>query len=304
MMNQNDTLAALSALSDGRLKLNHPMAGHTTFQCGGQADYFCAPNSISMMQQLIAAAHQQQLPVFILGGGSNVVFRDHGFRGLVLSTVEIKHLQPLDHARLKIGAGVLNHTITQATYDHHFSGFEWAAGLPGSIGGALFMNARCYGSSIAALVSEISYIDQQGQLTTIPPAACQFDYKQSVFQHQPWVIIEVVLQFKPGNLEKIKQISQATIQDRINKHQFDYPSAGCVFKNDYHYGIPSGKLIEECGLKGRQIGDAKIFEHHANFIVNQGSAVTSDIESLMDLIRSEVNRHHGINLEPEIRIIG
>jgi len=298
-----DILNKLEAIGPGDIFANHDMSNYVSFKCGGRADYYSAPSSVEIIQKLIVATNQLDLPLFFLGGGSNIIFRDQGFHGLVISTANLHHFDLLDNNLLRVGAGLSIDALTAATHQFALQGFEWATGLPGSVGGGLFMNARCYGSSFSDFTKKVTYIDESGKLETISGNECKFNYKDSIFQHQPWLIVEAELQFQPGELNRIKTISQSNYQDRVNKHQYDYPSAGCVFKNDYSVGTPTGQLVENCGLKGRQIGGAKIFEHHANFIINTGSATTADIESLMSLISSSIQQKHGITLEPEIRLI-
>lgn len=303
-MISKEYLSQLVAIAPNQILTNHNMAGHVSFNCSGTADYFSSPSDSQTFQKLLLTARQLSIPVFILGRGSNIIFRDQGFHGLVLSTAKLNHFELLENNLIRVGAGLSVADLTALTLDFALSGFEWASGLPGTIGGGLFMNARCYGSSFSSIAHKVTFIDEPGQLKTIAREACQFDYKQSVFQRHPWPIVEAFLQLKPGDISAIQSKNDYNLQDRLMKHQFEYPSAGCVFKNVYSMNLPAGQLIEQCGLKGRQIGGMRVFEHHANFIINTGQGTSSELEKLMFVIKNEVKAKTGILLEPEIRLIG
>ncbi len=284
--------------------MDYPTAGLVTFKCGGPAAAFAAPDSLADLQALLQAAHDLKLATFILGGGSNVLFRDPGFQGLVLSTSRLDHLELLENHRVKVGAGLPVAALTAFTIQTGLGGFEWACGLPGFVGGGLFMNARCYGSSFADITEQVTALDSAGKIKTLTRGECQFAYKHSLFQTQPWTIVEAVLQLRPEDPEHVKTQSDLHLRDRTSKHQFDWPSAGCVFKNDHAHSMPSGQLLEDCGLKGYSAGGARVFEHHANFIINWNSATATDVEAVMHHMQQEVQTQKGVWLEPEIRLVG
>lgn len=303
MTNPESLYKELSQAAHSPVLTNHPLAEECTFRLGGLARYFAAPKDVQAMAAVLAVCRKHRLPWFTLGGGSNVLFRDQGFPGLVLSTQNLKFLGPVPGNWISVAAGIGNEEVTAWTEKHGWTGFEWANGLPGSVGGGIYMNARCYGGSFADIVAEVEVLTDQGELRTLKPADCGFGYKTSVFQTQPWVIVRASLLLAPGDAERIRAQGRANRQDREQKGQFLLPSAGCVFKNDYASNRSAGFLIESCGLKGRQQGGVKVYERHANFIVNTGQGTTADVLALMDVLTQAVWEKHRVKLEPEVRIV-
>jgi UDP-N-acetylmuramate dehydrogenase len=282
-----------------------PLAGECTFRIGGPAKYYCAPASGEALRAVVLTAKKAGLPVFVLGGGSNVLFKDEGFPGLVVSTKRVAHVLASPDGMFRVGAGLGNQALTDLTLLHRMAGFEWASGLPGSVGGGVYMNAKCYGQSYGAIVSKVRVFDlESGDWITLGQTECGFGYKDSIFQHRPYVITDVQLAFEPGDLGEIQKATAANLADRQAKGQFAFPSAGCAFKNDYKVGISSGKLIEQAGLKGRTVGGVKVYEQHANFIVNIGTGTAKDVRALMDIIKAEVKAKQGVELEEEVRVVG
>lgn len=296
-------LEALQGVPGTHLHPGHSLAEECSYRIGGPARYFARPETVGALRDLWQAAKKLDVPVFILGGGSNVLFQDQGFPGLILSLRKLDSLAPLAGNLFRVGAGVHNSVLTAHALEHALTGFEWASGLPGTVGGGIYMNAKCYGRSFSEMVESVSALTSDGEIKTLSQAECGFAYKQSVFQSRAWIITEASLRLAPGEISSIRQATQANQEDRVRKGHFAHPSAGCVFKNDYSVCIPSGRLIEECGLKGLRIGDAQIFEQHANFIVNRGQARARDVLALMDKIRRTVWEKKRVKLEEEIRVV-
>lgn len=303
MENESDILSRLRAASQSQVLANHPLAHECTFRIGGPAAYFCAPASSAALKASLQQVRMLHLPFFILGGGSNVLFADAGFPGVVLSTRNLEGIRRTKTGAA-VGAGVATDALTAFTTAEGLSGFEWACGLPGTVGGGVFMNAKCYGAAFSEMVVAVTAIDPEGREVTVPAADCGFAYKDSVFQHNGFVLTEVELKLTPGDPQAIRAAGEANRQDRIRKGQFDYPSAGCAFKNAYAINAPAGKLVEGCGLKGREAGGAAIFERHANFIVNKANAKASDVVALVELVKQSVWEKYQFRLEEEIRIVG
>ncbi|MEW6516766.1 MAG: UDP-N-acetylmuramate dehydrogenase [candidate division FCPU426 bacterium] len=293
----------LSQASRNQVLTSHSLSLECTFRLGGPAQYFAAPPDTQSLAALLAICRENNLPWFVLGGGSNVLFRDEGVPGLVISTKNMRQIALIPGNLLSVSAGALNQDVTAWTETQGFSGFEWANGLPGSVGGGVYMNARCYGKSFSDIIAEVEVLTDTGEFRTLSSAECGFDYKASVFQTKPWVIVRASLAVAPGDPERIRALGMANRQDREQKGQFMLPSAGCVFKNDYASGNPAGRLIEACGLKGRQVGGVKIYERHANFIVNTGTGTTRDVLALMDEVIRTVWNQRQIRLEPEVRVV-
>lgn len=305
MENDDELMANLCEAAETLVGENYPLSQACTFRIGGPARYFCAPASGEALRAVVMTARQAGLPVFILGGGSNVLFKDEGFPGLVASTQRMAHVLASPDGSLRVGSGLLNRDLTTLTLLHRFTGFEWAGGLPGSVGGGAYMNAKCYGRSFDEIVRKARVFSlETGEWITLSQNDCAFAYKDSVFQHKPYVLTDLQLEFTPGDPEAIRQETERVLADRKAKGQFEYPSAGCVFKNDYSVGVSSGKLIEESGLKGRSVGGVKVFEQHANFIVNTGTGTAKDVRALMDIIKAEVRAKKGVDLEEEVRVVG
>jgi UDP-N-acetylmuramate dehydrogenase len=298
-------LAELSQTAAGPVAVAKPLHTETTFQIGGPARYFCQPDTAEAVRAVLLAAKRLGVPYFILGGGSNVLFKDEGFPGLVISLRRLNHVLLNPTGAIRVGAGLLNSALTEETLRHHLTGFEWASGLPGTVGGAVFMNAKCYGHAFGEIVGSVKALNPaDGAWLTLSQADCLFAYKDSVFQHQDTVITEVQLELTAGNAGEIEKQTAAVLADRQAKGQFDFPSAGCVFRNNYQVGIPSGRLIEDSGLKGRQAGAVKVYERHANFIVNLGGGKAADVLALMALIKQKVWEDRQVRLEEELRVAG
>jgi UDP-N-acetylmuramate dehydrogenase len=303
-MSTTDSLeAALSLAAQKPVRTNYPMSKLCSYRMGGPARYFCTPASVEAFRACLLICQEQQIPYIVLGGGANLLFQDSGYPGIVLSTLKINHFTCSSKGDVRIGAGLPVSALTEQTIVHALTGFEWASGLPGTLGGAVFMNAKCYGQSFSDIVAEVQTLSPSGKPCTFSAAECQFAYKQSIFQHNQHIITDVRLKLALGTLYTIQKKTEEILEDRKNKGQFLFPSAGCVYKNDYSIGTPSGALIETCDLKGYQIGGIRVFEQHANFLVNTGKGCTQDVLDLMQVIETKVWEKHHVRLQPEIHIV-
>ncbi|MCK5219253.1 UDP-N-acetylmuramate dehydrogenase [bacterium] len=279
------------------------MSQECSFRIGGPARYFCAPPSVPALRDCVLLARKLRLDYFILGGGSNLIFRDEGFDGIVISTQKLDSILIRPEGRVDVGAGLSNSALTAATIKNGLAGFEWASGLPGTIGGGVFMNAKCYTSAFSEIVHAVTALTPEGEQVHLKHSDCGFNYKCSIFQTNSYILTQVTLQLLPKNAETIRQRSDEVRQDREQKGQFLFPSAGCAFKNDYNIGVPAGRLIESCGLKGHQIGGVRVYAQHANFIINTGNGRTREVLELMALMTTRVWEKHHVRLEPEIRVV-
>lgn len=292
----------------------------TTFRIGGPARYLYLAKSRKDIGQAIKIARECHLPFFILGGGSNLLVSDEGFDGLVIQ-VKSSKLKVKSDGKINAEAGVPLGAVVAASIKAGLTGLEWTVGIPGTIGGAICSNASAYSHWISELVLEVETLDEAGRVKTLSNKGCQFKYHESVFKHRSWVILEASFRLKKGNQEEGQKLIQQYLEDRRRRIP-PYPSAGSVFKNivlsdqgpefkeiipkEKIKGgmVPAGYLIEQCGLKGKQIGKAKIFEEHANFIVNLGEAKASEVVALINLCKKEVKEKFGIKLEEEICYLG
>jgi len=306
------------------LQENILLANHTTFRIGGPARYFCAAQNREELMAALKWGKENNLPIFILGGGSNLLVSDDGFNGLVIKMQSVNIKMENDNGKCKIicDAGVSFGKIIMETSKHGYSGVEWGWGIPGTIGGAICGNAGRLGEDISQVVASVTILDEKLEIKTLSKEECEFDYRSSRFKRTGEIILSVNLIFTKKDQVAIDEVlSQA--KDVIKKSP-PFPSAGCAFKNYKLKGerdellknhpeltarvrggkIGVGFLIDQCGLGGRQIGGAKIWEGHKNYIVNTGSAKANDVKELIKICQAAVKEKYGITLEEEIRFVG
>jgi UDP-N-acetylmuramate dehydrogenase len=239
----------------------------------------------------------------VLGGGSKVLVSDQGIRGVVIITTGLDHLQ-VEGCRLRAGAGVPSHRAAEAACQAGLGGLEFLTCLPGSLGGACFMNARAFGSEMSLVLSRATVVEPDGRRLELPLRPELFSYKRSPFQASRAIIAEVELALGRADSAAIAARMRFIEEQRRSKHEMDFPSCGCVFKNDTRFGMPSGRLIERCGLKQLRIGDAEVSPHHANFIINRGRASAAEVRAVLEEVRRRVREQTGFELELEVRLLG
>ena len=296
-------------------KTDEALAPKSTFKVGGNARLFLSPETIEQLESSISGVRSAELPFFIMGGASNLVFPDGTYEGAIISTQGIKEIfydsddtLPDGSVLLTCQCGVSMAAFVDFCTRKNLTGAEQFAGLPGTIGGAVYMNARCFERSISDLIystKHLEYQDNSPKIVEMEYEASEWDYKKSPFQAQknPRYILEVTFRLKPARPEEHDRIAadcKKYIAERVDKGHFKYPSAGSVFKNNHAFGAPSGKLIDDCGLKGLTIGGAQIAPFHGNFIINTGNATADDIYKLVKQAQNTVKEKFGFDLEPEI----
>jgi UDP-N-acetylmuramate dehydrogenase len=294
------------------VRYNEPMAEHCSFKVGGPADCWLRPaveGFPAFAASLLAAARAQGIPVFILGGGANILVADSGLRGIVLDTGcwAGETGQGRQEEILRFRSGTSLDAAAEIAAEAELSGLEFLAGMPGTIGGAVWMNARCYGREIADVLIETELIDfsvSHPRRLQVPAQKTEFSYKHSPFQGRNALILSASFQLTHGDSGQIRAAMDSNRRDREAKGHYRYPSAGSVFKNDRRFGKPSGKIIDELGLCGMRKGGAQIAPWHGNIIVNTGTATASDIRALIDEPAAQVKSATGFALEPEILFIG
>ena len=289
-----------------RVQTGVPLALHTTFRIGGPARFYTEPEALPELEESIAWALSERVPFFILGGGSNVLVHDRGFDGLVINTKKLSRVAS-DDEKVSAECGVLVDDLVNACTGLSLTGIEFAAGLPGTVGGALYMNARAYEGSFSGIVEKVSALEVEGNEVrerVLAGTLLEFGYKRSVFQRGRVFVKEVDFRLSRGTGESIGRKAEENRKRRESMGQYLFPNAGCIFKNDYRVGVPSGKIIEELDLKGKRVGDAEVFERHANFIINRGGASAEDVYRLIRFIEGEVETKRGIRLEREILLVG
>jgi UDP-N-acetylmuramate dehydrogenase len=306
-----------------KIKEKIPLKEYTTFKIGGPARYFFVAKSKEDLKNAILWAKKKKLPFFILGGGSNVLFSDNGFDGLVIKLQNTQY--EIRNTKIVAEAGVPLQKLVLELARRGLSGLENLAGIPGTLGGAIWGNAGAFGREIGNLVEEVKVLDvgsSKLEVKKLKNKGCKFGYRGSVFKRRKnWIILEATLKLKKGKKKEIEEKIKEILKLRKEKQPLEFPSAGSVFKNvsiekvpkeirekfkeKIKNGfLPAGVLIEAAGLKGFQIGGAKISEKHANFIVNVGNAKASDVKELIEKIKKEVKKKFKIQLEEEIKLVG
>jgi len=297
---------------DIEVRYNEPMAAHSSFKTGGPADCWLRPYGDgfpAFAAALLAAARAEHIPVFVLGGGANILAADAGIRGIVLDTggwVGEKG-QKWREGILEFCCGTSLDIAAEIAAEAGLSGLEFLAGMPGSVGGAVWMNARCYGQEIADVLIETDIIDfsvSPPEYTRLPADKSTFGYKKSPFQGRNSLILSASFKLTPGETRQIHAVMDSHRADRETKGHYRYPSAGSVFKNNPDYGKPTGQLIDELGLCGLRKGGAQVAPWHGNIIINTGEASAADIRALVDEVAARVKTAAGFDLEPEILFIG
>jgi len=300
------------------LLTQEPLRHHTTLRIGGPADFYFEARTQDRLVAALQAAHELELPHFLLGGGSNALVSDDGFRGLVVRNA-IEGVE-FDGTAAQVGCGTDFLELIYACRDRELSGLEFAAGIPGSVGGALYGNAGCYGQDIGSFTVECTIASLDGaQVATRPASWFEFAYRDSRLKRDPWVLLTCLLQFRRGERAAIQAVIDEKLEIRRIKHpQWRVePTAGSYFKNlppgyqvpglPHSPGtrrIPAGALLDACGCRGMRVGDAMVFAKHANIIVNVGRATARDVLELAESMKSRVREKFGVELEEEVMFLG
>ncbi|MCL2094292.1 MAG: UDP-N-acetylmuramate dehydrogenase [Treponema sp.] len=291
----------------GDLAFEEPMGAHTTFKTGGPADLWIRPGKDifpSYLPLLFKAARQEGIPLFILGGGANVVFSDRGFRGIVLDTGAWEGLDEPQSSLIQVLSGTTMDRLVDQLCQKGWGGLEHFAGMPGTLGGAVWMNARCYDRSLSDSLVEVEYLNPQGEIEFLPYRESDYGYKQSPFQEMEALILSARLRIQAEDPELLFSRARGYRLDREEKGQYRCPSAGSAFKNNQSFGAPTGMIIDQLGLKGLSRGGAQVAPWHGNLIINTGGATAQDIRGLMEEIKNRVREERGIDLESEILFVG
>ncbi len=280
---------------------NEPMSRHTTFRVGGPADLFVMPDRKNFAA-VVDCCRQNGVPYCVIGNGSNLLCGDGGVEGVVIEIGKRMAAIEIDETRVIAEAGALLTNIAAAAAQEGLTGFEFAAGIPGSIGGAAVMNAGAYGGEMKDIISDATILQQDGTVRTIPARQLGFSYRHSVIPGEGWLVCSVTLSLQKGRKADINEKMSELGKKRAEKQPLEYPSAGSTFKRPEGYF--AGKLIEDAGLRGCLCGDAQVSEKHCGFVINKGNATAADIRNLMTHIQTTVRDRFGVELEPEVKFIG
>jgi UDP-N-acetylmuramate dehydrogenase len=297
----------LSTAFGERLQFDEPLSKYSSFQTGGPARYFLNAQSETQICRAVAAANRLGIPLFLLGGGSNLLVSDDGFDGLVIRD-EVLGLSLISKNEIECGAGESLMALVDFACKSSLTGFEFAAGIWGSVGGAIFGNAGAYGGEIAHVLTNIRLVDRTGQAKDVPPDYCRFAYRDSYLKVSREIVISCRLQLKSGDKTEIRRKIDDILASRATKHPAKL-TAGSFFKNipdptQPHGKLPAGKLLEEAGAKSLSVGGAKVYEKHANIIVSDGTATSRDIRQLADQMKALVLERFGVPLEEEVMQVG
>jgi UDP-N-acetylmuramate dehydrogenase len=286
----------------GTVLEQEPMGRHTTFQVGGPADIFAEPGSREEVSYAVKAARREGVPFFVTGNGSNLLVADDGFRGMIIHIGKnMSHITVVDD-EIEAGAGASLAKLARTALSHGLTGMEFAAGIPGSLGGAVVMNAGAYNCEMKDILATVDVLTPEGDLITLPARDLDLSYRHSNILEKGYIVLAARMKLLPGNPEAIRGRMDELAMARKEKQPLDYPSAGSTFKRPKGYF--AGKLIQDAGLKGYRVGGAMVSEKHSGFVINVGGAEAEEIRFLIRQVRMKVYRQFGVMLEPEVRFLG
>ena len=281
---------------------DEPMKKHTTFRIGGPADYFVTPESKEEIQAIVELCKKEEIPYSVIGNGSNLLVGDKGYRGVILQIFKKMNQIRVEENKIYAGAGALLSKIAATALSESLTGFEFAAGIPGSVGGAVVMNAGAYGGEMKDIIERVYVLDENGAQLELDRTALNLGYRHSCIPEKKYIVTKVVLELVPRDEVEIRSKMKDLNEKRAEKQPLQYPSAGSTFKRPEGYF--AGKLIMDAGLRGYQVGGAQVSEKHCGFVINKGDATAADICQLMRDVADKVQAQFGVVLEPEVKMIG
>ncbi|HIV53877.1 MAG TPA: UDP-N-acetylmuramate dehydrogenase [Candidatus Mediterraneibacter norwichensis] len=278
------------------------MSRHTTFRIGGPADFFVTPEKKEQIGQIIELCRGRNIPYYIVGNGSNLLVGDRGYRGVIIQVFKKMNQIRAEGEKIYAQAGALLSKVAAAALEASLTGLEFASGIPGTLGGALRMNAGAYGGEMKQVTESAQVLTPDGEILVIPVDELGMSYRTSVISRNDYVVLEAVLKLHRGSQEEIRACMEELKEKRVSKQPLEYGSAGSTFKRPEGYF--AGKLIEDAGLRGFRVGDAQVSEKHCGFVINRGAATAAEVAQLMDQVRMRVKEKFGVDLEPEVKRIG
>ena len=288
--------------SDGALLYNEPLRNHTTFKVGGEADAFLSVKTQEELIKAVQLCRQKNVPYFILGNGSNLLVSDKGFRGLIISIGREMAQITLDGNRITAQAGALLSTVAQTAAKNSLTGMEFASGIPGSIGGAMVMNAGAYDGEMKMIVETVTVLTEEGEIRTLSNEEMEFGYRASRLKKEKEIVLSVTVLLAEGDKAAILEKMNDFAARRREKQPLEYPSAGSTFKPPE--GMFAGKLIMDAGLRGYTVGGAQVSEKHCGFVINKDKATADEIYTLIHNVQAKVKEVSGVTLEPEVIFVG
>ena len=301
-MNQNFYDKLNNVIGKDSILIDEPMSRHTTFRVGGPADFFVTPKAKEEVRDVIRICKEAGMPYYIIGNGSNLLVSDAGYRGVIVQIYKEMNEVKVEGDLVKAQAGALLSGIAAKALGAELSGFEFASGIPGTIGGACVMNAGAYGGEMKDVLESVTVLTGEGKIIELGRNELELGYRTSVIAKKGYIVLGAVLKLERGDGEKIKTYMDELKEKRVTKQPLEYPSAGSTFKRPEGYF--AGKLIEDAGLRGFQVGGAQVSEKHCGFVINRDHATAADIMELMRQVQIRVKENSGVDLEPEVKRLG
>ena len=289
-------------LGEERVFTGEAMSRHTTFKIGGPADYFLMPDKGTDVGRIVKICKESAIPYFILGNGSNLLVGDGGYRGAVIQIYKNMSAVTVEGTEITVQAGALLSSVAAAAKNAALTGFEFAGGIPGTMGGAVVMNAGAYGGEMKDVLTEVTVMDEEGEIITLPADKLELGYRTSIIKTAGYIVLEAKLQLKKGNPEVIRETMKDLTIRRTTKQPLEYPSAGSTFKRPEGYF--AGKLIQDAGLRGYQVGGAQVSEKHCGFVINKENATAKDVVDLIHDVQRIVYEKFQVQLETEVKFLG
>ncbi len=301
-MNEQIKQKFCQELGEEQVLFEEPMKRHTTFRIGGPAEVFVMPRTIEEIQKTLEICRREKLSYFILGNGSNLLVSDQGYKGVIIQMDRNMEQITVEGTEIRAAAGALLSSIAVAARRASLTGFEFAGGIPGTLGGAVVMNAGAYGGEMKDVLKDVTVMTGEGEVRVIPAAELEMGYRTSIIKKAGYLVLGATISLKEGNLEEIKTLTRELSEKRTSKQPLEFPSAGSTFKRPEGYF--AGKLIMDSGLRGCQIGGARVSDKHCGFVINAGDATAEDVVSLMRHVTEVVREKYGVTLEPEVKFLG
>lgn len=301
-MNSNFYNQLLTVLNKEKVYLDEPMKKHITFRVGGPADYFVTPSTVEEVKEIVALCKKEGMPYYILGNGSNLLVGDKGYRGVMIQIYKEMSGIEVDGEIIRVQAGALLSRIGVTALEAELQGFEFAAGIPGTMGGAVVMNAGAYGGEMKDILVDATVLTPEGEVLVLKNEELELGYRTSVIAKKNYIVLEATVKLAKGSKEEIRGRMDELKVQRTTKQPLEYPSAGSTFKRPTGYF--AGKLIQDAGLRGFQVGGAQVSEKHCGFVINKDNATAADVVELMKQVADKVHAEFGVTLEPEVKRIG
>ena len=301
-MNQNFYDKLNNVIAKDSILIDEPMSRHTTFRVGGPADFFVTPKAKEEVRDVVRICKEAGMPYYIIGNGSNLLVSDAGYRGVIVQIYKEMNEVKVEGDLVKAQAGALLSGIAAKALGAELSGFEFASGIPGTIGGACVMNAGAYGGEIKDVLIDATVLTAEGELKTVTRDELDLSYRHSIVQEKGYIVLSARFRLTPKPKDEIKSYMAELRTKRVEKQPLEYPSAGSTFKRPEGYF--AGKLIMDAGLRGYSVGDAQVSQKHCGFVVNKGEATAADVLTLIKDVQETVLKQFGVKLEPEVKMIG